>query len=478
MSENKNRAEVRGGILGSACSLVVFFLSIIVFSICGIRGTKSYWSAGFLSMLVTFLVFKDKDRFQEAVVDGIRDRVFVLTLIALYFAGILSKIITAGHLVNGLMWAASEVNLSPAWLPVATFIITAVIATASGTSSGSVATMAPVMLPLCVSMGCSPAIICGAIVSGAYFGDNLAPVSDTTIASAMTQEVSMGKVVKSRMKYSLVGGAVATVLYIIFGIREARAGGMEAMTGDPAYISSLAYIILPILVVVLMARGKNLITSLLLVDVIGMVMLLVLGDATATDILSSSGLIVGGIEGMQGAVILVMFVFIAMSCAKATGFMDRMIEFVQSHAKTPRASEAAIGAFVSCLAIATGGSTASIAVSGPMARRIMRPFRVARERTANILDGLACGTSCFVPYSPANASMASLALSLGVVADEGFSAFDYAAYNFHGMMLVLLFWLAIFTGWGRRIETVEELQADGIYVAEETPEWLAEEEKV
>ena len=270
MSETKNRAEVRGGILGSACSLVVFFLSIIVFSICGIRGTKSYWSAGFLSMLATFLVFKDKDRFQEAVVDGIRDRVFVLTLIALYFAGILSKIITAGHLVNGLMWAASEVNLSPAWLPVATFIITAVIATASGTSSGSVATMAPVMLPLCVSMGCSPAIICGAIVSGAYFGDNLAPVSDTTIASAMTQEVSMGKVVKSRMKYSLVGGAVATVLYIIFGIREARAGGMEAMTGDPAYISSLAYIILPILVVVLMARGKNLITSLLhVLDVLG-----------------------------------------------------------------------------------------------------------------------------------------------------------------------------------------------------------------
>ncbi|WP_281679658.1 Na+/H+ antiporter NhaC family protein [Synergistes jonesii] len=461
---SNERAEVRCGLLGGAIPLIAFFLAIIVFSIYGIRGTKSYWSAGVVAMIISFFIFKDKDQFQKAVVDGVRDEVFVMSLLALYFAGILSKTLTAGHLVNGLMWAASEVNLSPAIMPLATFVITAAIATASGTSSGSVATMTPVMLPLCVSMGCSAEIICGAIVSGAYFGDNLAPVSDTTIASAMTQEVSLGKVVRSRLKYSITGAVFASIMFYIFGGAAVDVGAAATIKADASYAISVAYVILPILVVVLMICGKNLLTSLLLTDLIGMIMLLVLRDAGPVEILSAGGLIVSGIEGMQGATILMMFAFIMNSLTRSTGFMDRMIDFVRMHAKTPRSSECGIAAFICCLMIATGGNTASIAVTGPMARRIMRPFRVARERTANILDGMTSGVGCFVPHSPANATMASLAVSLGVVANESFSAFDYAKYNFHGMALIAIFWLAIFTGWGRRIETAEELLADGIEV--------------
>lgn len=460
-------AEVYGGMLGSSISLVMFFLAIVLFSVFGIRGTKSYWAAGFLAVCVTFFFFKDKDVFQEAIISGIQDRVFVLTMIALYFSGILSKILTAGNLVNGLIWLASEVHVSPVWMPLATFLLTAAISTASGTSSGSVATVGPVLLPLCTAMGCPPAVICGAIVSGAYFGDNLAPVSDTTIASSMTQEVSMGKVVRSRLKYSLMGGAFASVMYFIVGRSIVNSAAMASMEGDPAYAKSLIYVILPVLVVILMIRGKNLVTSLLIVDIIGLIMLLVLGSATPTEILAADGVIVKGIEGMQGATVLVMFAFICSSCAKATGFMEKMIAYVQQRSKTPRGSEIAIAATVCLLMVATGANTATIAVTGPMARRIMRPFRVARERTANILDGMSCGVGCFVPHSPANATMASLALSLGVVTDASFGVFDYAKYNFHGMALIVIFWFAILSGWGRRIESVEELKADGIDVEAE-----------
>lgn len=463
---NGERTETYGGLFGAMAPLLSFFLAIIVFSVCGIRGTKSYWSAGITAMVISFFLYKNKDHFQKAVVEGIRDEVFVMSLLALYFAGILSKTLTAGHLVNGLMWIASEINLSPAIMPLATFLITAAIATASGTSAGSVATVTPVMLPLCTSMGCSPELTCGAIVSGAYFGDNLAPVSDTTIASAMTQEVSLGKVVKSRLKYSITGAVFASIMFFVFGHSTVDIDAVVSIEADASFATSVAYVILPILVVTLMIRGKNLLTSLLVTDLLGMIMLLVLGDATPTAILSASGIIVNGIEGMQGATILMMFAFVVNSLTRATGFMDHMIDFVQSHAKTPRSSESGVAAFICCLMMATGGNTASIAVTGPMARRLMRPFHVARERTANILDGMASGVGCFVPHSPANATMTSLALSLGVVANESFSAFDYARYNFHGMALIAIFWIVILTGWGRRVETVEELKADGIEVEE------------
>jgi len=462
----ENNAQVWCGTFGAASALIVFFLAIVIFSVCGIRGTKSYWSAGVLAMIVSFFMFKDKEEYQNAVVAGIKEDAFIMTTLALMFAGILSKVLTAGHLVDGLMWLSSEASFPAVYMPLLTFLVSAAIGTASGTSSGTVATVGPVLLPLCVSMGCSPEIVCGAIVSGAYFGDNLAPISDTTIASAMTQEVSVGKVVKSRLKYSLTGGFFASIMFVIFGMQTTNPTVAAAMKANTAYAIDIIYVLLPILAVVLMIKGWNLLASLLSVDFIGLIMLVVMGNVKLPDILSAKGIIVTGIEGMSGAIFLVLFAFVTASLARATGFMDRQVQVIQSHAKTPRAAESAVAGIVMFLAAATGGNTAPIAVTGPIARRIMRPFFVARSRTANILDGLSCGLCCFMPHSPANATMAGIAISLGVVTDEGFSAFNYAAYNYHGMALIFLFWFAIFSGWGRKYETVEELRADGVEVVD------------
>lgn len=96
-------AEVRGGMLGKANVFIVFFLAICVLSTLGIRGVKSFWSAGVLAIAVSFFMFKDKDAFQESVKNGIKNDVFVMTMLAFFFAGILAKMLTADHLVDSLM---------------------------------------------------------------------------------------------------------------------------------------------------------------------------------------------------------------------------------------------------------------------------------------------------------------------------------------------------------------------------------------
>ncbi len=454
--------------LGAASPLLIFFLTIVGFSILGIRGTKSYWAAGVVAMTFSFFLFKDKDVFQSAVVAGIKDDIFILSTLALLFAGILSKILAAGHLVDGLTWAASEFQLSPRIMPLATFLVSSVIATASGTSAGTVATVAPIMLPLGTSMGCPLEMICGAVISGAYFGDNLAPVSDTTIASALTQQVSLAKVVKDRMKYSLIAGTFASIMFGISGFQSITGtSSAEISVSGSQYAGNIIYIILPAMVVFLMISGKNLLTSLLMTDLTGLIMLSVMGLGTYREFFSANGLIVAGIEGMQGAIILMMFAFIVNSLTRAAGFMDTMINAVQAKATTPKSAEVAVGAFISILMAATGGNTASIAVTGPLARRLMKPFRVARVRTANLLAGISSGIGGFVPYSPANAALSSLAISLGVTDNIGFSSFNYAGYVFDCLALIVIYWGAIFTGWGMRIETKEELKADGINFDEE-----------
>lgn len=81
-------------------------------------------------------------------------------------------------------------------------------------------TAAPVMIPLAVGMGCNVNLICGALLAGSCFGDNLAPISDTTIASSLSQEVDVMKVVKSRLKYAVIAGGAASVGYIVFWFYE------------------------------------------------------------------------------------------------------------------------------------------------------------------------------------------------------------------------------------------------------------------
>ena len=113
-------------------------------------------------------------------------------------------------------------------------------------------TAGPVMIPLAVGMGCNVNLICGAILAGSCFGDNLAPISDTTIASSLSQEVDVMKVVRSRLKYALIAGGISTVFFIAFGFMQNGNGTVEAAAVDATYASSLVFLIVPILVVVLM----------------------------------------------------------------------------------------------------------------------------------------------------------------------------------------------------------------------------------
>ncbi len=62
-------------------------------------------------------------------------------------------------------------------------------------------------------------LLFGAILSGAVFGDNLAPVSDTTIVCAVTQDADIGGVVASRFKYAVVAAVLALAAYVFAGTR-------------------------------------------------------------------------------------------------------------------------------------------------------------------------------------------------------------------------------------------------------------------
>ena len=456
-------AETYGGIFGACLPLIVMLGSILVMAALGMRSTKNFWSAGFFAVVTGFLVYKDKKRFQDAIIEGATDKTFGFMICCFLMAGIMSKILTSSHLVSGLLYVLAKLHVSAALIPILCFIICTILSTATGSAAGAMTTTAPVMLPLAFEMGCNINLVCGAIIAGSCFGDNLAPISDTTIASSLSQEVDVTRVVRSRLKYALIAGAISMVLYVVLGFAMAGEGVANELVVDGTYVSSLVFLILPVLIVIIMLRGGGLFTALLISEILGILMLFVFGFETPATLVASDGLIYNAFSGMLNSIIFILFIFIMVSIVKNAGLLEALLNRMRKYANSARSAEIVGGAMVSGMSVAMSSGTSAIAFCGPILRQLMRPFKVDRARSANILDGLGCGMGYLVPTNPGCLQLAGFAVAAGAVA-EGYSAISFVGYNFHSMALFLVFWFAILTGWGRRIETDEELTRDGITV--------------
>ena len=467
MSEKQTNSPLQekpvtyGGIIGGMLPLIVMILAMILLAVNGMRSTKNFWSAGFLAVIVGFFVYKDKEQFQEALITGIRDKILGIMILIFLLAGVLSKILSASHVVQGMLWAASQMNLSPGLVPLICFLVSALLSTSTGSAASSVGTLTPIMVPMALAMGGNIGVVCGAILSGAAFGDNLAPISDTTIASSLTQEVSVIRVVRSRLKYSLIGGAIAAVLFLIVGMRTVDSQIAQTMTVDATYASSLVFLIIPILIIVLMLNKANFFTALIISEIVGFIMLFAFGFISLTEVVASDGLIVSAFNGMIGSIIFFIFIFLTVSLIRKAGVLDALLKSLKKYAKSDRTAEIASGAMVSIMSIAISSGTSAITFCGPIIRSLMRPFRIDRARAANLLDGLGCGIGYLVPTNVGCLVLASLAVASGAVA-EGFNPIEFIGFNFYSMALVVVYWFAILSGWGRTHETDEELAADGI----------------
>ena len=107
--------------------------------------------------------------------------------------------------------------LTPALLPLLTFIISMLLSFATGTSMGTMAIMATIALPMAINMGVSVPLVAGAMFGGSIFGDHGSPISDTTIMSCATTGCNIIDHVKTQMPYVCCFAGASMILYVIFG---------------------------------------------------------------------------------------------------------------------------------------------------------------------------------------------------------------------------------------------------------------------
>jgi Na+/H+ antiporter NhaC len=438
----------------------VFWAIFMSFGLNGASETTRYLILGAVIGLVLGL-FLSKSAWSiycDAIFTGMSQSVGVVAIVCWLWAGMFAEVLKAGHLVEGLVWLGEGMGVSSALFVVVTFIASAIFASAVGTGYGTVIAFCTIMFPAGLALGSHPLLLLGAILSGAAFGDNLAPVSDTTIVSAVTQDTDVPGVVRTRFKYAIAGAIPAIVLFaIVSHFMPAQIVHTTMQTPGPL---GLILLIPFALVVYLALKGNHIIVSLTWGIVTASILVVVSGLGTFADIFTldvadsarAGGALLRGIVGYLDMAVLILLIVAAGYIMQAGGALEAIKHWILHRVKNSVAgAEVSIWGAVAVLNIFITVNTAAEIAAAPFVKEVGKSFKLHPYRRANFLDAITSAFGYIFPWSGGVLiGIKTLQENFGDVIT--ISHTQVWPFVFHGWLLVAVMLIAALTGFGRRYE--------------------------
>ena len=281
-------------------------------------------------------------------------------------------------------------NLIPSnFLPAGIFIAACFISLSIGTSVGTIVALTPVVTALASRLNCDTAWLVAIVVGGAFFGDNLSFISDTTIAATQTQGCSMRSKFRTNIRLVMPAAIVTLLLYAFSGNSIDEIGTSPVVFND--VLKCLPYLI----VIVLALTGMNvlivLITGILFAGIIG----IALGNVDGIGIFTEMG---SGINGMTELILVTMLAGGLLEIVRINGGIDYLIRIVTLRMRTRRAAEFAIAALTAYANICTANNTIAILTVGDISRDISKKFGIQPRRAASLMDTTSCFVQGVIPY--------------------------------------------------------------------------------
>lgn len=442
--------EFRGGVAGELAPLLLFLVGVGWLGISGAPDERGLWSIVLASLGLGLLVVRDRTRYCEALISGMSRPVVMLMVLAWLLAGVLGALLSAAGLVDGLVWAARSVGLEGGGWVVSSFLVCCAFSTATGTSLGTLVVCTPFLYPAGAALGADPVFLAGALMGGATFGDNISPVSDTTIASATTQRADMGGVVRSRLRYALPAAGAALVAFAVLG-DGAASSELSQSAGSPL---PLVLVVVPILVVTLLVRRRHLVEGLLAGIGAAVAVALLAGLLSPSqlvyldpDSFGARGLIVDGIERGVGVSIFTILLMGLVGALEATGVIDRLVELAARRTRSARGAEGWIVGTVSGATLLMAHPAVAILAVGRFAAESGERFGISPYRRANLMDATVCTFPFILPYFIPTILASSL--TAGAAGMPRLSPWAIGAANLHSWGLAAMVAIAVVTGYGR-----------------------------
>jgi tetracycline resistance efflux pump len=198
--------------------IAILLVSILVITYAtGDISSAVYWS-GFISLIGSGIYFRvcqvNINQYVEWCVQGMKNMlpaVIILTL-AFSLSGITGALGTGKYLAS---FVSSEV---PIWLvPAAIFVICVLISFSTGSSGATVSIMTPIIIPLAVGVGISVPLAIAAVISGAVFGDQSSPISDSVIVASSAADCPPEKHFATQLPYTLAVALLSLMFYLVIG---------------------------------------------------------------------------------------------------------------------------------------------------------------------------------------------------------------------------------------------------------------------
>lgn len=275
------------------------------------------------------------------------------------------------------------------FLPAGIFIASCFISMSIGTSVGTIVALTPVVTALAAQMSCSTAWLVAIVVGGAFFGDNLSFISDTTIAATQTQGCSMRSKFRTNLVLVLPAAALTLLIYAFSG------NNIDNIEAGEITIGSIVKCAPYIIVILTALTGVNVLLVLIIGIAVAGSIGLAGGSVDSISIFTEMG---NGIMGMCELIIVTMLAGGLLEIVRLNGGIDFLIRIVTLRVRSRRAAESAISALTALANLCTANNTIAILTVGNIARDISKKFHISPRRTASLMDTTSCFVQGVIPY--------------------------------------------------------------------------------
>lgn len=296
----------------------------------------------------------------------------------------------------------ATVNLTMRFLPAGMivpglFLAACFISVSIGTSVGTVVALVPLAVQMAGSDGGSVPFYVAVVIGGAFFGDNLSFISDTTIAATRSQGCRMADKFRANLALALPAALVTLALYVILGFDTPEI----SVSPDCNY-----WLVVPYLIVIGTAVAGINVTIVL---TLGIVSALILGAVSGTPLLDMAGFMGAGIDSMGNLIVITLLSAGMLGLIRAAGGINYLLQIMTARISGTRGAQACIAVLVSLVNLCTANNTVAIITTGPIAREISGRYGVDPRKSASLLDTCSCIVQCLIPYGAQTLLATSLA---------------------------------------------------------------------
>jgi Na+:H+ antiporter, NhaC family len=421
-------------------------------------------SAGVAGLIAWYLGF-DWNKLHEGILKSINSSMGAVLI--LLVIGALAGTWMISGIVPTMIYYGLKI-LNPSIFLLAACLISAIISISTGSSWSTIATVGVALLGIGTALGINEGMIAGAIISGAYFGDKMSPLSDTTNLAPAMAGTDLFTHIKYMTYTTIPTLSITLVIFVILGVNinpEISSGSIDSLLKaleSKFYISPILFIV-PIIVIVLIIKKVDALPALLVGSLLGAFAAVIFQSDVVKEIsgiksdyvkasymsifqsmanetnLTTDNEIVNGListRGMKGMLNTIWLVFCAMSFGgvmEACGLLDRITDSIVKKAKSTGSLIATTASTCIFFNATVSDQYLAIVVPGKMFAKTYRDRGLAPENLSRTLEDSGTVTSVLFPWNTCGATQASV---LGVATG---TYWMYCFFNLLSPIMTIVF---------------------------------------